>query len=43
MTDYLDNHPRGRLGSVATSAEMFGLDDHDLPDRFGRYCERFLI
>jgi len=43
MTDYLDNHPRGRLGSVATSAEMFGLDEHDLPDRFSRYCERFLI
>jgi hypothetical protein len=43
MTDYLDNHPRGRLGSVATSAEMFGLDEHDLPERFSRYCERFLI
>jgi hypothetical protein len=42
MTDYLDNHRRGRLGSVATSAEMFGLDKHDLPDRFSRYCERFL-
>ena len=43
MTDYLDNHERGRLGRIATSAELFGLDEHDLPDRFSRYCERFLI
>ena len=43
MTDYLREHQRGRLGSIATSAEMFGLDDHDLPARFGRYCERFLV
>jgi hypothetical protein len=42
MTDYLNKHQRGRLGSIATSAEMFGLDEHDLPARFGRYCERFL-
>ena len=26
MTDYLDGHQRGRLGTVATSPEMFGLD-----------------
>ena len=43
MTDYLDNHQRGRLGSIATSAEMFGLDEYDLPARFSRYCERFLV
>jgi hypothetical protein len=43
MTDYLDDHRRGRLSSVAASAEMFGLDEHDLPDRFSCYCERFLI
>jgi hypothetical protein len=42
MTDYLNNHQRGRLGSIATSAEMFGLDERDLPARFSRYCERFL-
>jgi hypothetical protein len=30
------------LGSIATSADMFGLDEHDLPDRFARYRERFL-
>jgi hypothetical protein len=42
MTDYLHDHQRGRLGSIATSAEMFGLDEQDLPARFSRYCERFL-
>ena len=26
MEDYLDGHQRGRLGTVATSPEMFGLD-----------------
>jgi hypothetical protein len=30
------------LGSIATSADMFGLDERDLPDRFARYWERFL-
>ena len=25
MTDYLTGHQRGRLGQIATSAEMFGL------------------
>jgi hypothetical protein len=42
MKDYLLNHQRGRLGQIATSAEMFGLDEHDLPARFTRYRERFL-
>ena len=42
MADYLDGHQRGRLGSIATSAEMFGLDERDLRDRFARYLERFL-
>jgi hypothetical protein len=41
MTDYLDDHRCGRLGSVTTPAEMIGLDEHDLPDRFRCYCERF--
>jgi len=41
MTEYLDSHRRGRLGSIATSAEMFGLDERDLPVRFARYRERF--
>ena len=42
MADYLLGHQRGRLGQVATSAEMFGLDEHDLNARFTRYTERFL-
>jgi hypothetical protein len=42
IADYLEHHQRGRLGSIATSAEMFGLDESDLPDRFARYRERFL-
>jgi hypothetical protein len=42
IADYLERHQRGRLGSIATSADMFGLDERDLPDRFARYCERFL-
>src|ERR1700712_2283046 len=29
MTEYLDSHRRGRLGSIATSAEMFGLVERD--------------
>jgi sulfotransferase family protein len=43
MSDYLDYHQRGRPGSVATSAGLFGLDDDDLPIRFSRYGERFVI
>jgi hypothetical protein len=42
MTDYLTGHQRGRLGQIATSAEMFGLDECDLRARFTRYVERFL-
>src|SRR3984893_12479634 len=42
MADYLLGHQRGRLGQVAKSAEMFGLDEHDLHARFTRYTERFL-
>ncbi len=42
ITGYLRGHQRGRLGQVATSAEMFGLDEHDLRARFARYEERFL-
>ncbi len=43
MTHYLDNHQRGRLGRIATSAKMFGLDERDLPVRFARYSERFSV
>ena len=43
MIGYLDNHQRGRLGRIATSAEMFGLDERDLSVRFARYCERFSV
>jgi hypothetical protein len=43
MTDYVDNHQRGRLGRIATSAELFGLDEYDLPVRFARYRERFSV
>jgi hypothetical protein len=43
MTNYLDDHQRGRLGRIATSTEMFGLDERDLPARFARYRERFSV
>ncbi|WP_083410269.1 sulfotransferase family protein [Mycolicibacterium rutilum] len=42
IAEYLAGHQRGRLGRVATSAEMFGLDPHDLQARFAPYAERFL-
>jgi hypothetical protein len=42
MVGYLAGHQRGRLGQVATSAEMFGLDEHDLHARFTPYVQRFL-
>lgn len=42
IADYLAGHQRGRLGRVATSAEMFGLDEHDVAARFAPYVERFL-
>jgi hypothetical protein len=42
MSDYLQDHQRGRLGQIATSAEMFGLDEHDVQARFTRYTDRFL-
>ncbi|OBI74013.1 hypothetical protein A5663_06190 [Mycobacterium sp. E740] len=42
MGDYLAGHQRGRLGRVATSAEMFGLDPEELRDRFAPYVARFL-
>lgn len=42
MADYLAGHRRGRLGRVATSAEVFGLDERDLTARFTTYTQRFL-
>jgi sulfotransferase family protein len=39
---YLAGHQRGRLGRIATSAEMFGLDENDMRARFSPYTERFL-
>ncbi|WP_431195956.1 sulfotransferase family protein [Mycobacterium camsae] len=42
VTGYLAGHRRGRLGTVATSCEMFGLAEDDLRDRFAPYVERFL-
>jgi hypothetical protein len=42
MTDYLAAHQRNRLGRVATSCEMFGLDESDLRERFAPYVQRFL-
>jgi Sulfotransferase family len=39
---YLAGHQRGRLGSVNTSYEMFGLREDDLRARFAPYVERFL-
>ncbi len=42
IEEYLTGHQRGRLGRIATSAEMFGLDEGDMRDRFSRYSQRFL-
>lgn len=42
VTGYLAGHRRGRLGTVATSYEMFGLAGDDLRTRFAPYVERFL-
>jgi Sulfotransferase family len=42
MAAYLADHQRGRLGRVATSCEMFGLDEGELRARFAPYVERFL-
>ncbi len=42
VADYLSGHQRGRLGRVATSCEMFGVDEADLRARFAPYVEQFL-
>jgi len=42
MAAYLAGHERGRLGRIATSAEMFGLDPDELHARFAKYEQRFL-
>ena len=42
ITDYLTAHPRGRLGRVATSWEVFGIDEASLRSRFASYSDRFL-
>ncbi|MFQ2839809.1 sulfotransferase family protein [Mycobacterium sp. TY813] len=42
ISGYLAGHQRGRLGTVATSFEMFGLAGDDLRARFTPYVERFL-
>ena len=42
MAEYLAGHHRGRLGRVATSCEMFGLDEDELRSRFAPYVTRFL-
>lgn len=42
IAGYLAGHQRGRLGTVATSPEMFGLTDGDLRAPFASYVERFL-
>ena len=42
MADYLAGHQGGRLGRVATSCAMFGLDEDDLHARFAPYADRFL-
>lgn len=42
ITGYLGSHQRGRLGTVATSFEMFGLVEEDLRARFAPYVDRFL-
>ena len=40
MADYLAGHQRGRLGRIATSCEMFGLDE-DFGARFAPYAQHF--
>jgi hypothetical protein len=42
IADYLAGHQRGRLGKVATSCEMFGLNEDELRERFAPYVNRFL-
>jgi len=42
MKAYLEGHRRGRLGTVATSPEMFGLTEDALRARFAPYVDRFL-
>jgi hypothetical protein len=42
ITDYLAAHRRGRLGRVATSWDVFGIDEADLRSRFASYIDRFL-
>jgi hypothetical protein len=42
IDDYLSGHQRGRHGTVATSPEMFGLDERDLHEPFAGYVARFL-
>lgn len=42
MADYLAGHQRHRLGAVASTPEMFGLDEAELRARFAPYVERFL-
>jgi hypothetical protein len=42
MQEYLDGHQRGRLGTLRTGPEMFGLTEADLRARFAPYVERFL-
>ncbi|MDT5337500.1 MAG: hypothetical protein QOD90_3005 [Mycobacterium sp.] len=42
MAEYLAGHQRNRLGRVATSCDMFGLDEGDLRERFAPYVARFL-
>lgn len=42
IAGYLSGHRRGRLGSVQTSFQMFGLTENCLRERFAQYVERFL-
>ncbi len=42
LAGYLAGHQRGRLGSVETSYEMFGLSEERLRACFAPYVERFL-
>ena len=42
IADYLAVHRRGRLGTVATSPEMFGLTERDVREPFAPYVARFL-
>lgn len=41
MHSHLAAHPKGKHGAHAYTLADFGLNEHDVRDRFAAYCERF--